>query len=170
MGGASRNSHASKSGSGNWANRSARKPQIAINGTIIGTTAPTLINATVGGVTLALTYDKPLDTGSTPANTAFTVTVAGTARTVSNVVVSGSTVTLTLSGNAVTPGQVVTVSYTVPSANPIQGTTGNDASALSSQAVTVLLKVTNASVAANGVSVTLTFNGALEDTSSHCLC
>ena len=99
------------------------------------TTAPVLSTATVNGTALTLTYNEALDTSSTPAATAFAVTVAGAARTVSAVAVSGSAVTLTLSG-AVTHGQTVTLSYAVPNANPIQDAAGNDAAALTNQAVT----------------------------------
>ena len=125
---------ASRVGSAGWnANTLARKAQIAIR----ATTGPTLTGAVVSGRTLTLTYDKTLDTGSTPANNAFTVTVAGAARNVTRVVVNGSTVTLTLSGASVIGGQTVTLSYVAPAANPIQDSTGNDAADLTNQAVTV---------------------------------
>ncbi len=101
----------------------------------IDKTVPTLDSATVNGTTLTLNYSEALDTNSTPATTDFTVSVAGTDQTPTGVVVSGSAVTLTL-GTAATAGQAVTVTYTVPATNPIQDLAGNDAAALSSQAVT----------------------------------
>ena len=102
------------------------------------TTPPTLETAEVNGATLTLTYDETLDTASVPAASDYTVSVAGATRSLASatpVAVSGSTVALTLS-SAVTPGQTVTVSYAVPSTNPVQDAAGNDLAALSSQAVT----------------------------------
>ena len=102
------------------------------------TAPPSLVSsggAVVNGASLVLTYDEALNEGSTPTASAYTVTVAGSAVSVTDVAVSGSAVTLTLA-SAVSPGQTVTVSYTVPGADPIQDTRGNDAAALTGQAVT----------------------------------
>ena len=118
------------------------------------TTAPSLSTTTppfVNGAALVLTYDEALDTGSVPATSAFTV--SGTGRTVSNVAVSGSAVTLTVSP-AVAAGETVTVSYTKGS-NPIQDAVGNDAGNLSNRAVTnrtpgVLLSRTSLTVDEGG--------------------
>ena len=126
------NNRAVRSG-GSWSLVSASaKPLIAIR----ATTGPTLTGAAASGTTLTLTYDKALDSGSTPTATAFTVTVAGTARNVTRVVVSGTTVTLTFSGASVMGGQAVRLSYAVPTANPIQDPTGNDAARLTNRPVT----------------------------------
>ena len=62
-------------------------------------TAPVLLTSSVDGAALVLTYDEALDEASVPAPGAFTVTVAGTARSLAAsdpVAVSGKTVTLTL--------------------------------------------------------------------------
>ncbi len=72
------------------------------------------------GTSLTLTFSETLDPGSEPAPGAFSVTVDGTGQTPTGVAISGKTVTLTL-GTAVTSGQTVTVSYTVPTSNPLQG-------------------------------------------------
>ena len=112
------------------------------------TTPPTLETAEVNGATLTLTYDETLDTASVPAASDYTVSVADATRSLASatpIAVSGSTVALTLS-SAVTPGQTVTVSYAVPSTNPVQDAAGNDAAVLSSQAVT-----NNTRIAANTV-------------------
>ena len=136
------------------------------------TGAPTLDSAVVDTKTLILHYNKALDTGSTPATTDFTVSVAGTAQTPSAVSVSGTSVTLTLS-TAATSGQAVTVSYTVPSTNPIQDLGGNDAADLSSQTVTnvtgdttvpSLLTTNGATV--DGKILKLNYNEALDTTST----
>ena len=97
------------------------------------TPRPELSRATVGGATLALFYDRTLDTASVPAASDFTVTVAGSARGVSGVVVRDRYVILTLA-SAVSAGQVVTVSYTA-GANPIRDAAGSVAANLTNQAV-----------------------------------
>ncbi len=58
---------------------------------------------------VVLTYDETLNEDSTPQRDAFTVMVAGAERTVSQVHVSGMTVTLTLA-SAAASGETVTVS------------------------------------------------------------
>ena len=102
------------------------------------TVAPVLDSATVNGTALKLSYDEALDEGSVPAGTAYTVSVGGTAVALAGtapVTVSGMTATLTLAV-AAAHGQVVTVSYAVPAANPLQDAAGNDAAGLSNRAVT----------------------------------
>ncbi len=86
---------------------------------------PVLQGATVNGATLTLTYGEALDEDSTPAADDFTVTVADIERLLTQVLVGGRTVTLTLVSE-VTPGQTVTVSYT-PGTRPIQDAAGNAA-------------------------------------------
>ena len=129
------------------------------------TTAPVLTAATVDGATLTLTYDEALDADSTPAAAAYTVTVAGTARAVSGVAVSGSAVTLTLS-SAVTFGQAVTLDYAVPDSNPVQDPAGNDAAALTDQPVANETRDTTAPVltaaTVNGATLTLAYDEALD--------
>ena len=110
-------------------------PQVAIKGAAIESIAPALSTATVDGTSLVLTYDEPLDEDSAPAASAYSVTVGSNSAAPSAVAVSGSTVTLTLA-KAAASGDTVTLAYTVPSSNPVQDAVGNDAAALSSQAVT----------------------------------
>ncbi|MYD65996.1 MAG: hypothetical protein F4X26_08495, partial [Chloroflexi bacterium] len=89
--------------------------------------------ATVDGNTLTLAYGEDLDEASVPAEDAYTVTVDGSEATVSDVDVSGDTVTLTL-GTAVMPRQTVTVNYT-PGADPVQDESGLDAAGFMNKAV-----------------------------------
>ena len=121
-------------------------------------TAPELDRAEVDGTTLVLTYDEALDWGSVPAvgvslitvddgaypavsgsvtaKGAYAVTVdSGAGPAVRSVVIGGSEVRLTLA-SAVAYGAEVTVSYSVPSLNPVQDVAGNDAVALNDHAVT----------------------------------
>ena len=97
-------------------------------------TPPTLTGATVNGSTLVLTYDEALDGASVPAAGDFAVTADGSTINVTGVRVAGSTVTLTLA-TAVEANQAVALDYT-PGATPTQDVAGNDAAALSGQAVT----------------------------------
>ncbi|NLD45800.1 MAG: T9SS type A sorting domain-containing protein, partial [Clostridiaceae bacterium] len=69
-----------------------------------------------------------------PANSAFTVRVNSTARTVNTVTISGTTVTLTLA-SPVSYSDQVTVAYTKPSTNPIQTPQGAQAASLAAQSV-----------------------------------
>ena len=92
-------------------------------------------DGSVMGASIVLTYDENLDVGSVPAAAAFTVT----AGTVSNVSVSGSTVTLTVS-SALTQSTAITVGYTPPTANALQDAAGNRAAAID-PAVSVMNRI-----------------------------
>ena len=115
-------------------------PRFALNppGATADTTPPALATATANGTSLVLTYDEALDEDSVPAAAAYAVNVDGGGATApASVAVGGSAVTLTL-GTAIIGGQTVTVSYTVPSTDPVQDVPGNDAAALTGRPVTNL--------------------------------
>ena len=98
--------------------------------------APQLASATVVDYTLTLTYDEPLDEGSEPAASAFTL--AGTTATVTAVSVMGRRVILTLTA-APAETDVVTLTYRVPTgtgAMPVRDEAGNPAPAFSGTTVT----------------------------------
>ncbi len=103
-------------------------------------TAPVFASAAVNGSTLVMTYTDAnnLDSSNLPLAGAFSVSGS---HGVSGVAVNGAahTVTLTL-GTAVINGEVVTVSYTDPTASndvyAIQDSYGNDAASLVAHAVT----------------------------------
>ena len=78
---------------------------------------PRPTSAALNGATLAITFDRALDTGSVPAGTDFTIN--GSTVTVSSVAVSGSTATLTLSA-AVAHTDTVTATYTKPGTGGIK--------------------------------------------------
>ena len=99
---------------------------------------PELATAVVNGEALVLTWSEALDAGSKPAADAFAVSVAGVAREVAEVAVSGNTVALTLA-SAVMADDVVTVGYTVPAAPDaarIEDAAGNAAAGFSGEVVT----------------------------------
>ena len=84
------------------------------------------------------TFDEALDASGSPASDAFSVAVDGTAREVSGVSVSGSSVTLTLA-SAVVSGEAVMVGYTVPtgaSASPLKDAAGNPVASFTGESVT----------------------------------
>ena len=81
-----------------------------------------------------ITYNLTL-ANIVPAASAFAVRVNAVSRTVASVAISGTRVQLTLA-SPVVYGDVVTVAYTKPAANPLQTTAGGQAASLSAQNVT----------------------------------
>ncbi len=137
-------------------------------------TAPAVRRAEVDGATLVLLFTEGLDEASTPAADAFTVTVAGTERSLAAadpVTVKGRRVTLTLASPAA-HGQAVTLSYTLPSGNPLRDVAGNDAEALSQHEVTNHTPEGDTSApalqsaAANNDYVMLTYDEPLDEAST----
>ena len=114
------------------------EPSVEVTATPRETSPPTVSSASVDGATLTVTFNEPLDTGQTPDNSAFAVTVAGSNRGVDAVAVSGSVVTITLV-TAAFAGDAVTVDYTAPSgesANKLQNLPGNAAASFSGRDAT----------------------------------
>ena len=108
--------------------------------------SPVLTDANVNGDALTLTFGEPLDGGSVPAPSAFSATVDGAARGVSDVSMSGNSVTLTLA-SAVVSGETVTVGYTVPTGangRPLRDAAENAVAGFSNRAVTNATPVSNA--------------------------
>ena len=83
---------------------------------------------------IEMTYSLPLS-ATLPSASSFKVMVNSVARTVSSVSISGSKVLLTLS-SPVSGGNAVTVAYTKPSSNPLQGTTTGQVATFSAKTVT----------------------------------
>jgi len=71
----------------------------------------------------------------TPAISSFSVQVNSAGRTMTSVTVSGAKVLLTLS-DPVVYGDIISLSYTVPSSNPLQTPAGGTAESFSAQSVT----------------------------------
>lgn len=83
---------------------------------------------------LEMTYNINL-ANIVPSAASFQVLVNSAVRAVNTVVVSGTKVMLTLASKVVN-GDVVTVAYTKPAANPLQSASGVQAASLSAQPVT----------------------------------
>ena len=90
---------------------------------------------------LEMTYNFSL-ANIIPVASAFTVNVNSTARAVSSIAISDIKVLLTLA-SPVAYGNVVTVSYSKPSVNPLQTTAGGQAASISAQTVTNRVEVVN---------------------------
>ena len=124
--------------------------------------APVLSSASVDGAVLTLAFSEALDTASQPPASSFAVSVAGSARTVDAVAVSGKVVTLTLS-SSVSSGETVTVGYTVPTgagAKPVKDAVGNAAATFSGA------EVTNATAALPVVSIVASATPVTEGTAA----
>ena len=123
---------------------------------LVDTINPVLRSAAVVGDALTLTYGEALDGSSTPAPGDFTVNVESAGRTVSNVAIGGSTVTLMLDPPVEHGESGITVSYRVPGTNPIQDAAGNNADGLSEA------PVTNTTGAPNTAPEIITSRGLLD--------
>lgn len=102
----------------------------------VGAPAPVFTGSSVENASpsrIVLTYNSTLANIVPPAS-AFKVNVSSTSRTVSSVSISGTNVILNLASQ-VSYGDVITVSYTKPSSNPIQTPEGGQAASLSTQTV-----------------------------------
>lgn len=132
------------------------------------TTAPVLQSATGSGQQVVLVYSEALSSVNTPLADAFSVQVNAAPVTVSNVLVAGSTVTLTLDG-AIPNGAVATVSYTDATAGDLtdnlQDASGNVATDVVDFAVTVAPDTTAPTLtgaAIDGAVLTLSYSEALD--------
>ena len=109
--------------------------------------------AQVTGPTVTVAWNEPLDETSVPAASRFTVTVTpmgdpAQTREVTEVSVAGKVVTLTLERvAALSASSTVTLSYAVPTTNPLRDLVGNNAAALDAQSVTVLGATNNVATA-----------------------
>lgn len=127
-------------------------------------TVPAYVSSSVESASpskLTIVYNLSL-ANTIPAASAFSVTVNSTARAVSSVSVSGSTVILTLSG-AVAAGDAVKVAYTKPSLNPIQSTSGGQAASFTAQTVTNNIQLNNSAPVAVVSYKSTTYSGFVNE-------
>ena len=129
---------------------------------------PRLLEATVDGSTLTLTFYRPLKTTSAPGTSRFTV--AGTASTTSVTAVGfksgdANSVELTLSPAVPASDSGIRMSYAKGTdANPLQGVAGHEVVDFSGQQVKNKTPPAVQSATVDGSSLTLTFNKALKTT------
>ena len=98
---------------------------------------PVYLSSSIENLTparLDMTYNMNL-ANIAPVASSFSVRVNSIARTVNSVAISGTKVFLTLASQ-VTSGDLVTVAYTKPAANPLQTIAGGQAITISAQSVT----------------------------------
>ncbi len=98
---------------------------------------PVYVSSAIANATpslLEMTYNMSL-TNIIPATSSFSVLVNSATRTVNSVAISGTKVQLTLA-RPVVNGDVVTVSYTKPSVNPLQTASAGIAASVSAKTVT----------------------------------
>ena len=102
----------------------------------IDTFPPVLVTATTNGTGrfIDLTFNEQLNTSSSPATDAFTVTVDDVEAILTSLSLSGTLVRLRLD-DRVTTGQTVTVSYSRPVLNPLEDNAGNDVASFTGEAV-----------------------------------
>ncbi|MCY4576404.1 MAG: SwmB domain-containing protein, partial [Chloroflexi bacterium] len=98
---------------------------------------PALVSAEVNETSLVLTFDKDLDTTSRPAARQFGIKFGGGGKLqrATRISISGRQVTLTVP--EVRVGQLVTVSYTVPTSNRLKGSDGPEVDAIVNYTVKV---------------------------------
>ena len=145
------------------------------------TTVPTFVEARVNGTSLVMTFSEDLGAAASLANGAFTVKKGsgGTTQTLSgSPSISGSTVTLTLATTVTATDTGVKVAYTKPTtgtANKMVDTFDNEVATFPDQnvinaladSVPPVLAATDAAVlAANGLTLTLTYNEALKESAA----
>ena len=140
--------------SGSWTELGSHNLKIRVKG--YAKTAPDVTGATVNGTAMVITFDKALDATSGTAAGQFTILAGGTSHAATGISISGNQVRLT--GPAVTANQVVWVSYTKPTSNPLKGTNGGIVDAFSNQAVTNNTPPALTSAVIDGSTLNLHFN------------
>ena len=129
---------------------------------------PSLDSAVVAGTVLNLTWDETLHDDSDPVEEDFAVTVAGSARSVTGLVIFDDSAVRLFLASAVRAGETVTVSYT-KGTNPLKDLASNEAPALTDHAVknntvrTPPAEVTGFSAREGVVSVTLRWDAPASD-------
>ena len=90
--------------------------------------APEYSSIQASGNLITLTFDEYLNDAVTPNTEVFNVNVGGNDRLVSDVVIDGRSVLLSVEGNAIGSADVISLSYTVPQSGVVlEDVQGNDA-------------------------------------------
>lgn len=128
---------------------------------------PVYVSSSVEDATpalLVMTYDRTLNNSMVPPSSAFSVTVNSITISVTSVAIAGSNVRLTLA-DTILYGDVVTVSYTKPSSNQLQTTSGGQAASISDQPVTnnIVLVIINTPPVPVIEYTTISYSGFISD-------
>ena len=156
---------------------------LGTNSSTVDQTGPVYSTGSVAsnGLSLTVTFNEKLHTTSLPLASSFTVLSNGSSVPISSVAIGPNNTTglrsivLTL-GTVIGQGRTVTVAYEAPTSNSattntaIQDLIGNDASSLAATTVSNGSTVdqtspvlSSASLAANGLTLTLNYNETLRD-------
>ena len=138
----------------------------ATNATPADTTGPVIVSGSVNGVTVVYTFDEFLDESVTPKPDRFQVVADGTGISAVAATISGRTVTATLR-DPVGHGQVVKLNYELTNqlAQRLKDLAGNEAAESRGNPATNNTPPAYSSASVNGSSLTITFDGALDETS-----
>jgi len=124
-------------------------PSTAVSGAIPAIQSSVVEDATPS--LLSLIYDLTLSSSIVPPPSSFSLIVNGVSRTISSVSISGNKAQLSMA-TSIKYGDVITISYTKPTTNPIQSTTGGIAANISTRTATNNL----ASLAKDALPVAIT--------------
>ena len=114
-----------------------------------------VVNATPS--LLEMTYDLNLNNLLVPAASSFNIQVNSANRAVNSVVISGNKVQLTLA-SAIKFGDVIKLTYTKPSTNPLQTATGGMATSISAQLITNQLSAPTTDQTPDKITMSITPN------------
>ncbi|OUS75162.1 hypothetical protein B1748_18680 [Paenibacillus sp. MY03] len=138
-------------------------------GTVGDYFAPTVVNITANGTLVSVKYNEPLNSSTAPAIYQYSITADGSARTISNVIVAGDTVYLTLTSGVATTQQIL-VSYIATNAT-LRDYSGNSAASFTNITANSGTGTGTGQIGAlrgailKGRTLTLTFNETLNQVS-----
>ncbi len=107
--------------------------------------SPAYVSSTIYNASpsiLISSFNRYLSTSAIPSIASFTVLVNSTSRAISSISINTNKVNLTLS-SPVVYGDVVTIAYTKPASNPLQGNDGGQVASFTSKPVTNNVGVAN---------------------------
>ncbi len=113
---------------------------------------PAVVDASVSGSVLTLTFDEALEASPVPAGSAFEVVAGGEPVSVSSVSVSGPEVALTLA-SAPAPGAAVSVGYALPASGALRDADGHPALGFSGPEAVLVARALSGDTTLSGLGV-----------------
>ncbi len=113
---------------------------------------PVVVDASVSGSVLTLTFDEVLEASSVPAGSAFEVVAGGVPVSVLSVLVSGPEVALTLA-SAPVPGAAVSVGYALPASGALRDADGHPALGFSGREAVFVARALSGDSTLSGLGV-----------------